>query len=87
MCAVPAAPTGGGAEGGGAGDGGAGAGERGRRGVNVDDDLDTVITIKPLGDMPAVHAVGQVVVAHGMMHFGQMELIRTLVGARSVVSV
>ena len=47
----------------------------------------TVITIKPLGDMPAVHAVGQVVVAHGMMHFGQMELIRTLVGARSVVSV
>jgi cytochrome c-type biogenesis protein CcmE len=62
-------------------------GGAGAEGVNVDDDLDTVITIKPLGDMPAVHAVGQVVVAHGMMHVGQMELIRTLVGARSVVSV
>ena len=62
-------------------------GGAGAEGVNVDDDLDTVITIKPLGDMPAVRAVGQVVVAHGMMHFGQMELIRALVGARSVVSV
>lgn len=49
--------------------------------------FDKVVTIKPLGDMPAVHALGQVVVAHGMMHFGQMELIRTLVGARSGISV
>ena len=31
-------------------------GGAGAEGVNVDDDLDTVITIKPLGDTPAVRA-------------------------------
>jgi len=37
--------------------------------------------------MPAIRALGQVVVSHGMMHVGQMELVRTLVGAAPVVSV
>ncbi len=49
--------------------------------------FDKVVTIKPLGDMPAVRALGQVVATHGMMHVGQMELIRTLVGAGPVVNV
>src|SRR5262249_19979685 len=49
--------------------------------------FDKVVTIKPLGEMPAIRALGQVVVVHGMMHVGQMELIRTLVGAASVVNV
>lgn len=49
--------------------------------------FDKVVTLKPLGDMPAVRALGQVVATHGMMHVGQMELIRTLVGAGPVVSV
>jgi hypothetical protein len=49
--------------------------------------FDTVVTIKPLGDMPAIQALGQVVVSHGMLHAGQMELVRTLVGAAPVINV
>jgi hypothetical protein len=49
--------------------------------------FDKVVTIKPLGEMPAIRALGQIVVSHGMMHVGQMELVRTLVGASPVVNV
>lgn len=49
--------------------------------------FDKIVTIKPIGDMPAVQALGQVVLAHGTMHAGQMELARTLVGAKPVISV
>ena len=49
--------------------------------------FDTMVTIRPLGDMPAIRAIGQVCVSHGMLHAGQMELIRTLVGAGPVISV
>jgi hypothetical protein len=49
--------------------------------------FEKTVTVKPLGEMPAIRALGQVVVSHGMMHVGQMELIRTLVGAAPVVSV
>jgi hypothetical protein len=43
--------------------------------------LDTVVTIKPLGDMPAIRALAQVCVSHGFTHVGEIELARTLVGA------
>ena len=43
--------------------------------------LDTTVTIKPLGDMPAIRALAQVCVGHGFMHVGEIELARTLVGA------
>jgi hypothetical protein len=49
--------------------------------------FEKTVTVKPLGEMPAIRALGQVVVAHGMMHVGQVELTRTLVGAAPVVSV
>ena len=49
--------------------------------------FDKSVTIKPLGEMPAFRALGQVVVSHGLMHVGQMELIRTLVGANPVIGV
>ena len=49
--------------------------------------FDKVVTVKPLGEMPAIRAFGQVVVSHGMMHVGQMELVRTLVGAGPVINV
>ena len=49
--------------------------------------FDKVVTVKPLGEMPAIRALGQIVVSHGMMHVGQMELVRTLVGAGPVVNV
>ena len=42
------------------------------------------VTVKPLGDMPVVRVLGQVCVSHGMTHFGEMELARTLVGATPV---
>jgi hypothetical protein len=49
--------------------------------------FDRTVTVKPLGDMPAVRALGQIVVSHGMMHVGQMELARTLGGAAPVLNV
>ena len=42
--------------------------------------LDAVVTIKPLGDMPAIRALAQVCVSHGFTHAGEIELARTLVG-------
>jgi hypothetical protein len=49
--------------------------------------FDKVVTVKPLGEMPAIRALGQIVVSHGMMHVGQMELARTLLGAAPVLNV
>ena len=46
--------------------------------------LDATVTIKPLGEMPAVRALADVCVTHGFTHFGEIELARTLVGARPV---
>lgn len=48
---------------------------------------DRAVTIKPVGEMPAYRALGQIVVAHGLLHVGQIELARTLVGAKPVTSV
>jgi hypothetical protein len=49
--------------------------------------FDRVVTIKPLGEMSTLRALGQVCLSHGLMHAGQMELARTLVGARPVIGV
>ena len=49
--------------------------------------LEKPVIVKPLGEMPAIRALGQVVLTHGMTHFGEIELIRTLVGAAPVISV
>ena len=46
--------------------------------------LDRVVTVKPLGDMPVGRVLAQTCVAHGFMHFGEIELARTLVGAPPV---
>src|SRR5438445_3851381 len=43
--------------------------------------LDATVTIKPVGDMPALRALAQVCVGHGSLHLGEIELARTLVGA------
>src|SRR5215831_5225640 len=42
--------------------------------------LDGNVTIKPLGDMPAIRALAQVCVSHGFTHVGEIELAKTLVG-------
>jgi hypothetical protein len=44
--------------------------------------LDATVTIKPLGEMPAIRALAEVCVTHGFMHVGEIELARTLVGAK-----
>jgi len=48
--------------------------------------LEKTVTVKPLGDMPAIQALGHVCLTHGMTHFGEIELARTLVGAAPVAS-
>jgi hypothetical protein len=49
--------------------------------------LDKRVTIRPLGEMPAIQALGQVVLTHGMTHFGQLEMARTLLGLPPVIGV
>lgn len=49
--------------------------------------LDKTVVVKPLGEMPAYRALGQVCLAHGMLHLGEIELARTLVGAPTVSGV
>ncbi len=49
--------------------------------------MDKVVLIKPLGEMPALQAVGQICLTHGMAHFGEIELARTLVGPGPSVGV
>jgi DinB family protein len=46
--------------------------------------LNATVTIKPLGEMPALRALAEVCITHGFTHFGEIELARTLVGARPV---
>ena len=45
------------------------------------------VTIKGMGEMPAWRAVSQICLAHGLMHVGQFETARTLVGAKPVINV
>src|SRR5256885_1758133 len=50
-------------------------------------DLQTVITVKPLGEMPKIRALGQTCLSHGMTHVGEIDLARTLVGAGASLGV
>ena len=59
-------------------------------GMSTADDpalLDRNVTVRPLGEMPAMRALGMVCLTHGMTHFGEIELARTLVGAGPVTPV
>jgi hypothetical protein len=49
--------------------------------------LDRMVSIRPLGEMHAMRALGAVCLTHGMQHFGEIELARTLVGAGAVTAV
>jgi len=49
--------------------------------------LDKPVMVKPLGEMPGIRALAQVCASHGMQHFGEIELARTLVGAGTVAGV
>ena len=49
--------------------------------------FDTTVTVKPLGEMPAIRALGQVCMSHGFTHLGEIELIRTLQGLKPAIGV
>jgi hypothetical protein len=40
--------------------------------------LDEVITVRPLGEMPRIRALGQVCASHGFSHAGHIDMIRQL---------
>lgn len=42
--------------------------------------LDAPVLVRPLGEMPAAQALGQVCASHGFGHYGEIELCRTLMG-------
>ena len=46
--------------------------------------LDAMVTVRPLGDMPGVRALGQVCVSHAFTHLGEIDLARTLLGLPTV---
>lgn len=45
------------------------------------------VLVKPLGEMPAARAFGQVCLTHGFTHLGGLELARTLLGLPAVVGI
>ncbi len=50
-------------------------------------EFDKMVTVKPLGEMPKIRALGQVCMTHGFTHLGELELSRTLLGLRPAISV
>ena len=49
--------------------------------------FDRPVMVKPLGEMPAIRALGQVCMTHGFTHFGEIELMRTLLGLKPAIGV
>jgi hypothetical protein len=52
-----------------------------------DGDLDRVIPMKFVGDLPLARVLGTVGITHGFTHYGEIDLARTLVGATAVTSI
>ena len=44
----------------------------------TEEDMDTVVTVRPLGEFPKIRAVGQVCLSHGFGHLGEIDHIRAL---------
>ena len=42
------------------------------------------VTVKPLGDMPAILAIGQVCISHCFIHLGEISLLRGTLGKRGM---
>jgi hypothetical protein len=49
--------------------------------------FDQPVLVKPLGEMPAIRALGQVCMTHGFTHLGELELCRTLLGLKPAIGV
>ncbi len=49
--------------------------------------FDQPVMVKPLGEMPAIRALGQVCMTHGFTHLGELEIGRTLLGLKPAIGV
>ena len=43
-----------------------------------------IVTVKPLGDMPAIQAIGQVCISHLFIHLGEVALLRGTMGKQGL---
>jgi DinB family protein len=48
--------------------------------------FDRTVTVKGLGEFKAIHALGFICVSHAMTHVGEIEITRTLLGAKTIGS-
>ncbi len=49
--------------------------------------FDQPVLVKPLGEMPAIRALGQVCMTHGFTHLGELETYRTLLGLKPAIGI
>lgn len=49
--------------------------------------FERTVLVRPLGEMPAIRALGQVCMSHGFTHLGELELCRTLLGLDSAMGI
>jgi len=49
--------------------------------------FDQPVMVKPLGEMPAIRALGQVCMTHGFTHLGELETYRTLLGLKPAIGI
>jgi DinB family protein len=49
--------------------------------------FERLVTVRPLGEMPAARALGQVVMTHSFQHLGEVDALRTMMGKPSAVGV
>lgn len=43
-----------------------------------------IVTVKPLGNMPAIQAIGQVCISHLFIHFGEIAVLQGALGKRGL---
>jgi hypothetical protein len=43
-----------------------------------------IVTVKPLGDMPAIQTIGQVCISHLFIHLGEIALLRGTMGKKGL---
>lgn len=49
--------------------------------------FDQPVLVKPLGEMPAIRALGQVCMTHGFTHLGELDVCRTLLGLKPTIGI
>ncbi len=49
--------------------------------------FERTVLVRPLGEMPAARAVGQVCMTHGFQHLGEIDVLRTIQGKPSIIGI